>query len=174
METIEVEKTQNILKAKKEIEAKLKIKLSLKGKVATIEAGPAEEFQALQVLEAINLGFTIKEALTIADEDIVFRKLNIKDYTRRKNLYEVRARVIGSQGSTKRVVEEVSNCFVVIKENTVGIIGHYDSIDAATTALKNLIKGSKQSNVYNYLETMNRVERDDDLGIKPKKEEKKE
>jgi len=36
------------------------------------------------------------------------------------------------------------------------VIGHAEDIGYATTAIANLIKGSKQSNVYNYLERINK------------------
>ncbi len=168
METIDIERMKELLRTKEVLEEKLRVNISIKGKTVTIEGSTADEFQALQILEAIDLGFSTRKAMSIMDEEIVYRKINIKDYTRRKNLHEVRARVIGTKGKTKRVIEEISGCKIVLKENTLGIIGPYDSIDAATTALKNIIRGSKQSNVYNYLETLNRVEKDEDLGLKIK------
>jgi len=119
----------------------------------------------------MNFSFPLKEALLLTNEGYIFRKINIKDFTRRKNLDEVRARLIGTEGKTKRAMEEISGCVLVIKDKIVGIIGSTESIKDATTAITRLIKGSKQANVYSYLERMNREKKEkSDLGLKPIKE----
>jgi KH domain-containing protein len=119
------------------------------------------EYEAVQIFEAMGLGFSSREALQLKDEDMIFRIIALKDFTRRKDLREVRARVIGAKGQTKRVIEEISGCKIVVKEdNLIGIIGHSESIDAAITAITNIIKGTKQANAYRYLEKMNKIRKE--------------
>ncbi len=155
METIYFEKISELKKNKKELEKKLNIVITIKGKTATIQGSPFNEYEASLILDAISLGFSAKKALQLADEQFIFRKLPVKNFTKRKNLHEVRARIIGKQGKTKRTIEEISGCNIIIKDNTIGLIGPSESIETATTALTNLIRGSKQANVYRYLERMN-------------------
>jgi ribosomal RNA assembly protein len=173
METIYVENPRKIRQNKEAIEKKTEIKITQKGRQLELEGEPFEEYQARIIIEAIDFGFSLKEALRLTDESILFRKIPIKQFTKRKDLEEVRGRVIGTEGKTKRTVEEVSGSAVVLHNNMVGIIGPAEGIEEATTAVTNLIKGSKQANVYRFLERMNTSKRDKpDLGLKNTKKTK--
>lgn len=176
MEEIHLRNPRKIRQNKEALEKNLNVKIEIKGKQAEIEGSPVEEYEARMIIEALEFGFPLKDAMRLTDENIVFRKLPIKQFTTRKNLEEVRGRIIGTEGKTKRTVEEVSGCAVAIHDNFVGIIGPAESIEEATTALTSLIKGSKQANVYRFLERMNVAKREKpDLGLKHKdKTEEKE
>ena len=157
------------------IEKKLGVKITIKGKQTKIEGNPVEEYEAVMILDALDFGFSLNDAIRLTDENVAFRKLPIKQFTRRKNLEEVRGRIIGTEGKTIRTVEEVSGCALALHQNTVGIIGPAENIEEATTALKNLIKGSKQTNVYRFLERMNTAKREKPFfKLKDNKENKKE
>lgn len=169
MENIYLEKISKLKKNIEMLERKLSVKFTISGRQVAIEGEPVDEYEAYTVLDAMNFGFETKDALTLTNESFIFRKLNIKDYTRRKDLEEVRGRIIGTEGKTKRTFENVSGCAIVINENTVGLIGSAESIEEATTALINLIHGTKQSNIYRFLEKMNAAKREKiDLGLKYK------
>ncbi|MEK6928381.1 MAG: hypothetical protein AABW65_00290 [Nanoarchaeota archaeon] len=155
MEIIYFEKASVIKREKENLEKKLNVSISIQGKKITIEGSPIQEYETTRVMEAMTFGFSAKKALSLLNEEMIFRKLSIKNFTRRKNLYEVRARLIGSEGQTKKTIQEIARCSIIIKNNEVGIIGPTDSIDEATTALASLIRGSKQANVYHYLEKTN-------------------
>lgn len=170
METLFLKRTKEIGIERANLEKKLQVKLTLEGRKLTIEGDPYKEYEAKIILEAINFGFSVSKALLLLEEEILFRRLHIKSFTRRKNLHEVRARLIGTYGKTKNTIEEISGCEVVIQDNEVGIIGSAESIEHATTAIKNIIRGTKQANAYRYLERMNRTKDIDDLGIKTKKD----
>ena len=171
METIIFDNLSEIKKTKKELELKLNVSISINGKNIVIKGSPINEYTAFVVLDAINLGFSTKKALMLKDQDIIFSKINIKDHTRRKKLHDVRARIIGTEGKTKRTIEDIADSDVVLQGNTIGLIGPAESVNETITALINLIKGSKQANVYKYLEDMNRIKKiqESDLGIKPEK-----
>ena len=87
--------------------------------------------------------------------------LDIKDYTHRKNLNIIKARLIGTKGKTLKVLSDLSNCEVVVKENNVAIIGKADEIHRAEQAVISLIQGSKQGNVYSFLEKANKRKREE-------------
>lgn len=155
MEMVFFEKTGEIRRTREELEQKLNVKIDLKGRKAEITGETFDEYQASIILEAISFGFSTKKALLLTEEGMVFIKIPIKNYTRRKNLKEVRARVIGREGKTKRTIEQVSGCSLVINENEVGVIGLAEDVEEAKTALASLIKGTKEGNVYKYLENLN-------------------
>jgi len=164
-ETIFLEKTTEVRRNFRNIQKKLNVKLKLIGRKITVSGDSINEYVAKQVFEAMNFGFSAEKALTLAGEGIAFRKLHIRDFTRRKNLKEVKARLIGSQGRTKKTLENISNTEIIVHDNEVGIIGSVESIESAITAITNIIKGSKQSNVYKYLEKRN-VKKEEGLGLR--------
>lgn len=170
METIYFKKTKELIKEKSEIEDRLGVNITISGKKVAIIGEPLAEYEALNVLEAMRFGFSAKKSLLLLDDNFVFRKIPIKRFTRRKNLKEVRARIIGKEGKTKHTIEQISNCDIVINEyeNEVGLIGPADEIEEATTAIANLIKGTKQANIYRFLERINAKKKDfsTDLGLK--------
>src|SRR3989344_3524554 len=175
METLYFRKTNELQKEKELLESKLNVKISLSGKKVTIsspQGNAIDEYEASIILGAMQFGFSAKKALDLLSDDFIFRKIPIKSFTRRKNLKEVRGRIIGREGKTKNTIEEISSCDMLINEdeNAVGIIGPADEIEEATTAISNLIKGSKQANVYRFLERINAGKKafDTDLGLKIK------
>ncbi len=172
METIYSEKLPRILKNKKRLEKALKVKISNHGKEVMIEGTPEEEYTARKVIDALNFGFPFSAALTIKRNDYEFEVLNIKNYTPSKDLSRIKSRIIGKKGQTLKTLVELTKCFFEIKDNKVGIVGHPEYIKNAQDAIIQLIQGSRQGNVYSYLEK-HQVEPVLDLGLKkpkPKKE----
>lgn len=155
METLYLERAREVDKHKELLERKLNVKLHRTGRKLTVEGTPFNEYEANFVFEAINFGFPVDTALMLKEEDITFKRIKVKDFTRRKDLTTVRSRVIGTQGRTKRTIETIANCHMCIQGNEVGLIGAANEIEYALTALTNLIRGSKQANVYKFLERVN-------------------
>jgi len=155
MEIIFFEKTSDLRKNLEMLQKKLEVRIEISGRKVTIEGDSVKEYEAMRVLEALQIGFPVKRALFLLDENFAFIKLNIKNLTNRKDLDVVRGRVIGKEGKTKRTIEDVADCFIAVSGNEVGIIADGESIEEAKTAVTNLIKGTKEANVYNFLERMN-------------------
>lgn len=155
METIFFDRLTELKRTHDELEKRLKVTITIEGKRVTIRGNTFEEYEALTILEAMNFGFSAQTALMLKDEDIVFRRIHIKDFTNRKDLETVKARIIGTQGRTKRTIENLANCEVMIKGNEVGLICPAEEIDYVITGMTNLIRGSKQANVYKFLERIN-------------------
>jgi len=168
METIYFKNTADLKRNLKEVEKKLNVKITIKGKEVSIEGEGITEYEASRVLDAMASGFSSKVALMLKENDLIFKKISMKDITNRPDMKTVRARVIGKHGQTKHTIETVSDSYIAIQGNDVSIISSPDTIEEAITALKNLIRGSKQSNVYHFLESMNtsRKSLPEDLGIK--------
>ena len=124
----------------------------------------------------MELGFTIEQALLLKDEEIIFEKIYIKELTKRHDLERIRARIIGTRGKTKDIIQNLSDCLVSLHGNTVGIIGRAEYIKKAINSLSSLIHGQKQGKVYAYLErkrTENKLKLNEDLGLKIKEKKKK-
>jgi len=168
MRTIFSEKASKILRNKKDIEGTIEVKMSIKGKNITIDGTPENEYLAEKVIDAISFGFPISVALLIKQEDFLFEIVNIKDYTPRKDFETIRARIIGKGGKTLKTLSNLTECNFEINDNDVGIIGSPELIENAQNAVISIIQGSKQSNVYSFLEK-HHVKPVLDLGLKKKK-----
>ncbi len=158
MEEIYVSDTREVAKNKEKLEKELGVKIFVDGKKILIEGSGVAEYESEIVFAAIDFGFTIKQALSLKDEEKMFRKIHIKEHTKR-NLKDVLARVIGIKGKAKRTMEDISNCRILIKEKEIGVLGDVEDVDNVITAIIHIIKGSKQSNMYSYLERMNRMKK---------------
>lgn len=150
-----------VIKHKRKLEKELGVRIVVKERKVIIKGDAIEEYDASCIFEAIDFGFSVAKALLLKDEDYVFKVIHIKDYTKR-NLKDVKARLIGTRGKAKKTISEITDCAVVIGEGEVGVIGRHDCAGDAETAIVNIIKGSKQSNMYRYLEKMNRLRKEKD------------
>lgn len=143
---------KEILNNKSMLEKELKVKIQNQGRNIFIVGKAENEYLCFRIIEAVNLGFSVDKALVLKDENIIFNILNIRDITRRKDLPRIKARIIGTQGKTKSNIQTLTDCIISIHDNQVGIIGEADYIQEAIIAIKCLIQGSKQGNVYARLE----------------------
>ena len=169
MKKIICDKLVRITKNKKKLQGKLNVKITNRGKEVYIEGKSEDEYIAEKVIDALNFGFPFTAALLIKEEDANFEILNIKDYTKRHDLETVRARIIGKAGKTLQTLSQLTNCNIELKDNNVAIIGDPEFIENAQNALISIIQGSKQTNVYSFLEK-HRVQPVIDLGLKKAKE----
>jgi len=146
------EKIPRIVRNRKKLEKELEVKITNRGKEVFLEGMPEKEYEAEKVIESINFGFPYSHAILIKEEGFVLEILNIKEYTKRKDLATIRARIIGKNGKTLKTLSELTKCFFELKDNNVGIIGDSERIQNAQEAIISLVKGTKQSNVYSFLE----------------------
>lgn len=149
---------------KKAIEEKLGVKLDVDSDdgVVTIQlAKPVEEggdpvalFRARDIVTAIGRGFSPERAFKLFDESTILSIVNIDDYVGKSvnNLIRVRARLIGTKGKTRKIIEENAHVYVSIYGDTVAIIGEPEDVEAAKEAIIRLITGSPHSVVYKMLD----------------------
>jgi len=147
-----IDKIPRITKNRKKLEETLKVKITNRGKEVFINGKSEEEYFAEKVIESLNFGFPYSQALLLKDGEYIFEIISIKDYTKRKDLKIIRSRIIGKQGKTLKTISTLTKCYFELKDNGIGIIGEPEYIQHAQQAIISLIKGSKQSNVYAYLE----------------------
>ena len=161
-----------VLQNKAKLEMKLEVKLIISEKEISINGSPEDEFIAEQVIEALNLGFPFSTAILIKKEGYMLEKIPIKDYTKRKDLSSIRARIIGTKGKTLKTLCQLTKCFFELKNNEIAIIGDPECIKCTQNAIISIIKGTKTANVYAYLEKHQPIPVID-LGLKPMKKKAK-
>lgn len=172
MERLILEKVPRIVKNREKLEEKLGVKIANRGREVIIHGAPENEYIAEKVLEALDFGFPFSVALLIKNQDYMFEVINIKDYTKRKDLSVIRSRIIGKQGKTLKTLGALTKCYFELKDNSIGIIGDPEYIKNAEEAIVLLIQGSKQANVYSHLEK-HQPQEIVDLGLKEVKKKKR-
>jgi len=92
----------------------------------------------------------------------------VKEHTPRKNLKEVRARLIGTDGKARKTIENLTGAEIVINGNSVGLIVDAEHLGAAVQGIESLIQGAKHGNVFAYLEKQNarKAGLSEDLGLR--------
>ncbi|PJE81589.1 hypothetical protein COU58_01435 [Candidatus Pacearchaeota archaeon CG10_big_fil_rev_8_21_14_0_10_32_42] len=168
MVIIITDKVARIIKNKKKLEKILKVKITNSGKEVTFEGTPEGEYEAEKVLDALNLGFSFSDAISIKEKEFEFDKINIREFVRRgNNMEKIRGRIIGRNGKVLSALSQLTKCSIELKNNEVGIIGNPEDIKSAIDSLIHIIQGGKHSNVYKGLEKR-KGEPDFDLGLKGK------
>ncbi len=144
-----------IKKAIPVIQKKVDVKIEQKRGSVILDGTEFNEFTAEKIIQAIDFGFDVEDTMGLVNEDVNIEYINIKEHTHRKNLAEIRSRIIGVDGKAKRTIETLTGAAVVIHNNVVGIISDADHMPHAIQGVISLIQGAKHSNVFSYIERQN-------------------
>jgi ribosomal RNA assembly protein len=114
---------------------------------------PSMALKARDAVTAIGRGFSEERAFRLLEEDEYLQVLEIKDFAKSKaRVAQVRARLIGSGGKTRRLLEEMTGVDVSVYGHTVAVIAASFQLPVAVEALEMLLRGSEHSTVYRFLE----------------------
>jgi len=170
-------------KVKRQIEEKLDVKLEVESDAGGVTAvlndeatDPSLLFKAKDVITAIGRGFAPEYALRlIRDEDAIFDLVDLRDTFGRSesDIKRVKGRIIGMNGKTRRLIEELTNADVVVYGHTVGIIGTFEQATVARNAVQMLIDGSQHHTVYRFLQRKRRELKKQMLELWEKPEDEK-
>ena len=156
------------------IEARLGVKLSIdaEGEVMITEenaSDPVANMKVLDIVKAIGRGFSPQHAYRLLDDMEYLEVIDIKDYTTGKQtqLERKRARVIGANGKTRRIIEELTGVSMSVYGSTVGLIGQPEQVDIARRAIDMLLRGSEHATVYRFLERSRPKLRVIEMGFEP-------
>jgi ribosomal RNA assembly protein len=146
---------------KKNIEEKLSVELQIDSQTGDIAislsekaADPSLLFKAKDVVTALGRGFSPEHAFRlIRDEDAILDVIDLRTVYGRSetDIKRVKGRIIGMNGKTRQIIEELTNTHVAVYGHTVSIIGTIDQAEVAREAIQMLIKGSMHATVYRFL-----------------------
>jgi len=137
----------------RELKEKTNTKIDVEGEGVKIEGEPLDVLKTEEIIKAVGRGFSPEKALELLNDEKILCIINLKDYQHtEKSIKRVKGRLIGTDGKTKRRIEEMSGCMLSIYGKTVSIIADSEKISTIKEAIEMLINGSKHNKVYNYLE----------------------
>jgi ribosomal RNA assembly protein len=167
---------------KKNIETKLSVELQIEsetgGVTITLTEGatdPSVLFKAKDVVTALGRGFSPEHAFRlIRDEEAILDVIDLRVTFGRSesDIKRVKGRIIGMNGKTRQIIEELTDANVAVYGHTVGIIGNVDQAEAAREAIQMLVRGSLHSTVYRFLHRKRRELKKKMLELWEKPEEK--
>jgi ribosomal RNA assembly protein len=142
---------------KKEVETETQTKIKVDSKEGDVFISGEDAlglYSCREVIRAIGRGFNPDIARLLLKADYSFELIDLKEYAGKSKdiLRRIKGRVIGSEGKTRKLIEELSESYICIYGKTIGIIGLTDQVLTAREAVEKLLNGSPHSKVYKFLE----------------------
>ena len=151
---------------KTQIEHSCGVTLEIDSKSGDVTIIPKEEemqkgnvgLNARDIVKAIARGFSPERAMRLVSDDMYLTVIDIRDFAGkdRKHVVRVCGRIIGANGKTRRIIEEMTGAELSVFGNSVAIIGDLMSMDIAQRAVEMLLEGSEHAAVYRFLEARRR------------------
>jgi ribosomal RNA assembly protein len=147
-------------KTRKRIESTFGVKITVESESGGVEVKVNEDqpdvsvmFTVKNIVKAIGRGFNPKKALTLQDEDNDLMVIELEEYvgTSKNAQNRVRGRIIGKEGKSRELLEELTECLVSVYGGTVALIGPYEMLQVAKEAVEMLLSGSYHKTVWNHL-----------------------
>lgn len=105
------------------------------------------------VVRAVGRGFNPEIAELLLRNDYAFELITLMDYNKHKNHHQrLKGRVIGKEGKTRELIEQLMEVHVSVYGKTIGIIGPIENVVSAVRAIDMLLSGSPHASVYKWME----------------------
>lgn len=146
---------------KKDIEESTNIKLDIDSKEGDVFVSGEDAlglYTAREIIKAIGRGFNPDIAKLLLKPDYIFEVVDLREYVgkSRDALLRLKGRVIGKEGKSRKIIEELTECNISVFGKTISIIGLPESAATARQAVESLLRGSTHANVYKFLERRRR------------------
>ena len=149
---------------KKYLEEKSGLKINIDSKAGEVVIDdhklqdPLMVLKIENIIKAIGRGFSPDKAKVLMDDEADFFIFNLYDYVGKKESHVTRlkSRVIGKEGKTKRVLEELTDAKISVYGHTVSVISDIVRMNILKKSIDMLLTGSKHATVYRFVETQMR------------------
>ncbi len=146
---------------KENIEKKLSVDLTIDSESGDVTISmkdvtdPSLLFKAKDAVMAIGRGFSPERAFRLVeDEDTVLIVIDLREIFGKSesDITRIKGRIIGKEGKTRKIIEEMTEAYICVHGHTVAVIGGPEQSETAREAITLLIKGSQHVTVYRYLQ----------------------
>jgi ribosomal RNA assembly protein len=142
----------------REIERRAEVRLDIDsedGNVRIESVGdPVTALKGPDIVKAIGRGFPPEDALRLLENEMMmFDIVDIEAATRNRNdLRRQKGRLIGENGRTRELMQELTGASVTIYGSTLAIIGGPKQVSAVREAAEMILDGAPHGAVYSFLE----------------------
>lgn len=145
---------------KKKIEETAKVKLKIDSEEGDVIISGKDSiglYSAREIVHAIARGFNPDLALQLLKHDYMMETIDLRDYAPSKNaMMRLKGRVIGMEGKSRRVIEELTETHISVYGKTISIIGEITLVGVAKNAVEKLLEGGMHAGVFRELEKKRR------------------
>lgn len=122
------------------------------------DVDPLMVLKMQDMIKAIARGFSPQRAARLWSDDAYFELVDMHDYVGKNkgHVRRVASRIIGSEGKTRRIIEEQTGCELAVYGHTVGIIADMETLGDAKQAVDMILRGAEHASVYRFLEKKRR------------------
>jgi len=155
----------------KELEEKAGVEIFVRRErgesVVEVSGEPAGEWSAEQVLQAISLGFAPKTAFKLLAENNFLEVIDLAMILpNEKAIARHKARIIGTDGKSKKKMEEFSGASIAVNEGSqIGILGEFEDVKSGKEAVTRLLEGSPHGSVFVWLKNDKRRKEAEAMGL---------
>ena len=159
---------------KKDLEERSGIKIDIdskQGEVVIDEHNVKDPLLVLKIesiIRAIGRGFSPEHAMRLLDDDADFFVFDLYDYVGKKGSHvrRLKSRVIGREGKTKHVLEELTDSGISIYGHTISVISDITTMGIIKKAIDMMLCGSRHATVYRFAEAeMKKLKMTERLGL---------
>lgn len=128
-------------------------------RLAQHAADPSTLFKAKEAVLAIGRGFSPEKARRlVTDEESILVVIDLRDYVGKSesDIKRLSGRIIGKEGRTRRLIEELTDTSVSVFGHTISVIGSIEEAEIARQAIEMFIRGRLHSSVYRFLHAKRR------------------
>jgi len=134
------------------------------------DAGGYDPVKALKlpdVIKAVGRGMAPNRAIQLLQDDWFFEMVDLRDHVGKRSNQQrrIRARIIGSEGKIRKMIEQHTNTEISIYKSTVVLVGDGAGLSSARQAIEMLASGSEHGTVIKHLERERRRSRLDARAI---------
>ena len=128
---------------------------------------PVKALMLPDVIKAVGRGMAPSRAIQLLQDDWFFEMVDLREHVGRKSKQQrrIRARIIGSEGKIRKMIEQHTGAEISIYKSTVVIVGDDEGLGSARQAIEMLAKGSEHGTVMKFLERERRKSRLDSRAI---------
>jgi ribosomal RNA assembly protein len=148
-------------RVKEVIEKKLLVGLEVDSETGDIKIvltpttqDPSLLFRAKEVITAIGRGFSPERAFRlIEDDEAVLEVIDLREIVGKSqsDMKRLKGRIIGKDGKTRKIIEELAEASVSVFGHTISIIGDMEQAGVAREAIQMFLRGSQHRTVYRFL-----------------------
>ncbi len=148
------------------IEKKLTVQLSVDSESGDVgitlspsATDPSMLLRAKEIVSAIGRGFSPEHARRLLDdEEALLIVVDIRNFVGKSeaNIKRLSGRIIGKEGKTRRLIEELTDTYLSVYGHTVSIIGTMEEAEIARQAVEMFLRGRLHVSVYRFLHAKRR------------------